>query len=106
MLAIERPLRKASLAGDIHTFLLRISVPVLGELGWSCELEINGLSGSRFNGTHTLYGSDGWQAMTLSMAFARLALEQELEQDAKILFSDTDEEFDLDFVYPNNGATA
>lgn len=44
--------------------------------------------------------------MTLSMAFARLALEQELEQDAKILFSDTDEEFDLDFVYPNNGATA
>ena len=106
MLAIERALRKAGSAGNIHPFLLRIDVPVPGELGWSCELEIDGLTGSRFNGIHTFHGVDGWQAMTLSMAFARLALEKELEEDAKILFDDTDDEFDLDFIYPNNGATA
>jgi hypothetical protein len=100
MWVAERTFGKVNPEGATSSFLIRIGVPQESGDDWSCELQIEGLDGSPFAATHTIHGVDAWQALTLSMQLARSSLELEIEKGAKITWPDSDEEFDLNLIYP------
>jgi hypothetical protein len=96
----ERTFWKMNPEGETKPFLIRIGIPQKSGDDWSCKLQIEGLDGSPFEATHTIHGVDAWQALTLSMGLARNSLEFEIEKGARIVWPDSEEEFDLNLVYP------
>lgn len=91
----QRSIYKVDKSGDPQLVVIKIGKPRCVDKLWEIHVVLEGISEK----TYLIKGVDSFQALCLGLGFIRNVLEKQINEGAKLLWSDKSGEIDLDTMF-------
>lgn len=84
--------------GKDRLVTIEVSAPFFHEenRNWRCELDLRGMEGA----VTAMIAHDSLSALSSALYFLRLSIERYRESGIRVLYPDSDDDFQLDFYFP------